>query len=42
MRVGLSAAQLREVANILAEQADETIARREREVLTQALKTSKE
>lgn len=41
MRVGLSAAQLREVANILAEQADETIARREREVLTQALKTSK-
>ncbi|RMM45916.1 Carboxymuconolactone decarboxylase [Pseudomonas syringae pv. aptata] len=42
MRVGLSAAQLREVTNILAEQADETIARRAREALTQALETSKE
>ncbi|MDU8544088.1 carboxymuconolactone decarboxylase family protein [Pseudomonas syringae group sp. J248-6] len=42
MRVGLSAAQLREVTNILAEQADGTIARRAREALTQALETSKD
>ncbi|RVU50686.1 carboxymuconolactone decarboxylase family protein, partial [Pseudomonas syringae pv. syringae] len=42
MSMGLSAAQLREVTNILAEQADETIAIRAREALKQALETSEE
>jgi hypothetical protein len=37
MRVGLSAAQLRQLAEVLAERGDADAARRAREALTKAL-----